>query len=463
MRRREKTLAGMFLKYISLFCINTLLLAAALLILFEFWLIKGIVLPANFGERFIQKNISAIVNDEIVSEEVIPEGCFYGVYDSGGTWQYGTFSEEEQTSAWEHYLKNQTTAEYGHRQFYSFYERKNGEIAIVRIYMTARFAGEGSKNTVLNPETLLVGGFVVLFLFQAFLLAKIFAKQLKRQLRTLQQVTEKIADSNLEFETAHSDVREIEQVFLSLNRMRDALKTSLEQQWEAEQRKRMQLSALAHDIKTPLAVIRGNAELLAESGLPKEEEECNRYILQSAKELEHYFVMMRQVLASQEKVMQQEAVSVEELKNQFLQQAERLCRVYKVEWSVQEKGVEGKVSVEKARILRVWNNLLENALEYTKRELGIKLIFGIEEKDTKRYFVAKVVDYGKGFSREELRYGTEEFYRGDNSRSDREHQGLGLSIARKFAEAEGGFVTLNNSEETGGAMTALWLPVSVFR
>ena len=47
----------------------------------------------------------------------------------------------------------------------------------------------------------------------------------------------------------------------SLSGMKEALKDSLTRQWDAQQQKKEQLAALAHDIKTPLTVIKGNAEL----------------------------------------------------------------------------------------------------------------------------------------------------------------------------------------------------------
>lgn len=462
MKRGRKTLTGMFLKYICLFCIHTLLLLAAVLLLFNYWLAKGIVLPANFGERSIQENLPAIINNVTVTQDLIPAGCFYGIYSGEGAWQYGNFAEEEQKSAWEHYRRNQTSVSYGGRQYYGFYERKNGEIAIVRFPMVAHFARGAEKGGMVNAENLLIGIFVALFLLQAFFVAKIFAKRLKKELGMLQQVTEAIEKNNLEFAETHSDVKEMEQVLVSLNHMRDALKTSLERQWETEQKKRQQLSALAHDIKTPLAVIRGNAELLAEGSLPEEEAECNRYILKSAGELEQYFTTMKQLLSSGEQQGERECFPAEQVKNLFLQQAKQLQRIYPMEISLREGNAEGILQVDKIRILRAWNNLLENAMEYTDRERGIRISFEMREQEMKNYWIAGVEDYGRGFSEAELRHGTEEFYRGDGSRSGREHQGLGLAIAEKFAAEEGGFLRLYNSAETVGAAVELWLPVCDF-
>ena len=62
----------------------------------------------------------------------------------------------------------------------------------------------------------------------------------------------------------------------------------------------------------------------------------------------------------------------------------------------------------------------------------------------------KGIGLGPGFSTEALNYATEEFYRGDESRHDRSHQGLGLSITKRFVEAQGGFLEIRNSEAGGG-------------
>ena len=50
-----------------------------------------------------------------------------------------------------------------------------------------------------------------------------------------------------------------------------------------------------------------------------------------------------------------------------------------------------------------------------------------------------------------LVHGTEQFYRGDKSRSGKGHYGMGLYIARKFAESQGGSLALGESKELGGA------------
>ena len=63
-------------------------------------------------------------------------------------------------------------------------------------------------------------------------------------------------------------IKEFDDCLSAIDDMRDALRESLEKQWKTEQEKKQQMSALAHDIKTPLYDCNaGNAELLSETEL----------------------------------------------------------------------------------------------------------------------------------------------------------------------------------------------------
>ena len=67
----------------------------------------------------------------------------------------------------------------------------------------------------------------MLFFLHATLLSGHFAKKLKRELRQLREVTEKIGQNDLEFETGPSQIKEIDDVMSSLSGMKEALKDCL--------------------------------------------------------------------------------------------------------------------------------------------------------------------------------------------------------------------------------------------
>ena len=96
-----------------------------------------------------------------------------------------------------------------------------------------------------------------------WLARKIWHGNLKGDL-ALEQVTEKISRQELDFGRESSKVAEIDTVLQSMDQMKEALKESLERQWNMEQMRREQVAALAHDIKTPLTILLGSAELTLE-------------------------------------------------------------------------------------------------------------------------------------------------------------------------------------------------------
>ncbi len=82
---------------------------------------------------------------------------------------------------------------------------------------------------------------------------------MNRRLSTLIFIANKVEQQELDFEISASGIKEVDAILLSLDHMRAALKDALESQWKTEQEKNRQVSALAHDLKTPLTLVRGNA------------------------------------------------------------------------------------------------------------------------------------------------------------------------------------------------------------
>lgn len=141
----------------------------------------------------------------------------------------------------------------------------------------------------------------------------------------------------------------------SLSGMKEALKDSLTRQWDAQQQKKEQLAALTHDIKTPLTVIKGNAELLAETDLSAENWECTDAILANVGSMEQYLEHMRQLLYGRDRAEETEVVTCARLKEQFKEAAMQIAAAEKVRlffrripvWECMLQARTGWQSVEK--------------------------------------------------------------------------------------------------------------------
>lgn len=139
-----------------------------------------------------------------------------------------------------------------------------------------------------SPDTLAFILMGVNSLLVIIILTARFAKSLRTQLTPLFEAAAEVAEQNLDFEVGHSKIKEFEDVLASFSDMKDNLKISLERQWKTEQTQKEQIAALAHDLKTPLAVIQGNADLLTETNLDDEQRLYADYIVQSSGQMQAY-------------------------------------------------------------------------------------------------------------------------------------------------------------------------------
>ena len=456
-KKREVTLAGLFTRYTVIFCVNILLIFVILIGVICLFPLSSLFLPANYAEEQIDERRDAIAEADVVTSDLIPNRCSYGVYDADGWYLYGNFADEEKEPAWKHYEEERSSA--GGTFYYQYIRRESGEVCIVKYALHLQFANEKLNDHLPNAEGILI--VVVLFLFVLLLLAnavlvsRTFAKVLKKRLQKLERVTKKIADQELDFEIEASDIREINTVMDSFEKMKRALIESLEQQWKLEQQKKEQMAALAHDIKTPLTVIRGHAELLAEETLPDEAGESTAYILSNVQQIEDYLAAMRQVLDGGSLPEQQERFSGEEVKELLFDIARQTAAAQGSFVLFSGEKTKGGVICDRQLLIRAFENILSNAFAYGDTEKGIRLSVAENCREGEQFLKISVHNFGRGFSKRDLIYADQEFYSGDESRHDSTHQGLGLAIVRKFVAAQGGYLEYRN--EAGGAVVEVYL------
>ena len=88
-------------------------------------------------------------------------------------------------------------------------------------------------------------------------------------------------------------VREYDEALNALQQMGQELTGSLQKQWVMEQQQREQIIQLSHELKTPLSIIEGNAELLAEDALTEPQKEQVDAILRSTERTRNYLLKIR--------------------------------------------------------------------------------------------------------------------------------------------------------------------------
>lgn len=359
----------------------------------------------------------------------------------------GNLTAKEAEQAW------RIIREGNNRSAYYYTTAEHGqELWIFRYVLTPQYASPVLRSALPNPQLLGPLLFVLGFLVMAALLAARFGRKLSERMAGLQEATENIRRENLEFAVHPSGIVEIDEVLGSLDRMKDALQTSLEKQWELERSRREQISALAHDIKTPLTIIRGNAELLQEIVETEPQREYSGYIRRSAEDIEAFVqevidLSNQQAGSSRQKALVPAAEIIAELELQM--NALKAGRNLKT--SIRQEKLPEYLFIHKELLLRGMINVITNAAEHTPPGGSIALL--VQSGPDAVQFT--VTDTGSGFSAADLREATSQFYRGDPSRSSGNHHGMGLYIARSVAEQHGGSLSLSNVSPSGGGKVTM--------
>ena len=230
---------------------------------------------------------------------------------------------------------------------------------------------------------------------------------------------------------------------------------SLTEQWQADKKRQDQISALAHDLKTALTIIRGNTELLYATSLTREQRECADCITDGYTQMQTYIKTLIDLsTALSEYQLHKETFDLSAYLKQVKVSIDALCRTKAIQLKMDVASIQSQLTADQSLLGRAILNVASNALDYSPR--GGTLYVDVHENNV--FVEITVTDEGAGFSKEALQHAQEQFYRADDRRSSSQHFGMGLYIADTIVKQHGGSLIVENSNETGGAKVTLKLP-----
>ena len=384
-----------------------------------------------------------------LSDVQIPMGIEYALLDKNYQLIETTLDETELEQA----MRYATTgaSDQNLQKRYLLVTREN-EYVVLQYYIGAQYTNEWMNEHLPSPDILLIVLIAAGGLFVCLLLTTRFAKKLRLQLVPLFEATSEVAKQNLDFEVGHSNIKEFEDVLISFSHMKESLKASLEQQWKAEQMQKEQIAALAHDLKTPLTVIQGNADLISETELDEEQRLYTEYISSSSEQMQLYIRTLIDISrATTGYQLHMEDINLPAYVEQLQGQIAALCQTKKIGLQIEIESLPAVLSADKLLLERAIMNVVNNALDYSPQDSHISILIAGDKRSLK----ISVTDAGPGFSQEDLLHAEEQFYMADRSRSSNLHFGMGLFITKSIVRQHGGQLILSNSEKTGGAQVTI--------
>ncbi len=313
-----------------------------------------------------------------------------------------------------------TSADY----FYQFSTLKTEESRVIILTRVPRQTEKTPPARNRSAQYLIYLLFVLVFI--CIIIIIFISRTIFKSISLIEKQTQGIADGNLDIkiETNQKNQNEITRITDSLERMRLSLV-------DAQTRRNKFIMGISHDLRTPVAIIKGYTEAIND-GVVKEEEMGNTLNLISAKtsQLETMINTLINFMKLDTNDWRQnlKEENITKLIENFGHDACITGPLFNrnVTADIQFDN-EVFVPLDSQLVTRVFENLLSNAIRYTKDNDSI-FVWARETEDS---VVLKIKDTGDGMSEEDLNHIFDLFYRGTNSRRE-EGMGIGLSVVKSI-------------------------------
>ena len=223
-------------------------------------------------------------------------------------------------------------------------------------------------------------------------------------------------------------------------------------------RKRL-FADIAHEMKTPLAIIQGNLEGILEGVIEPSSEQI-RSLLEETVHLNRIIIDLRDLSLAEAGQLPLEIAKTDI--NALISRSVQLLHPLAEDKHVALKQVLGSVpelEVDAGRMTQVVYNLLTNAIRYTPENGSVIISSALVCEKGSEWVRIQVQDTGIGIKEEDLSFVFNHFYRADASRDRKSGgAGLGLAIVKQLVERHQGFVTVS-SVLGHGSLFEVFLPI----
>lgn len=423
------------------------------LILFNILANMGFVLSAYTAVRNLPQTEQALQAQTTFDPGEIPHYYEWALAENGAIIE-SSMNQKQLTYAYAELSGDPSPHGWFYSQYFHLVPLKNGQTVMLEYDYSVCYADPDLQDILPDFQTAYIGLLFVLLLLLAVLRTGHYTEILRKDTDVITNACEMVRNQKLDVPLQEQiRVKELQSALTAIDTLRQELSHSLKEQWAAEQRKNETLASLAHDLKTPLTVIGGNAELLAEDDLTPPQKVLVQTLLRNTDHAKNYVKRLREVTAQDVLASNKEEISVCELLDAFIQKGRDLSAVKGHELIAAPPASlpDELLEIEKNDVLRAMENLLSNAVRFTPAGKPIELGVELQEKQIGFW----VQDSGPGFSKEALIKAGKTFYTEDSSRPQDGHMGMGLYFASQTAQKHGGSLFIENTAI--GGRVCLWI------
>lgn len=275
-----------------------------------------------------------------------------------------------------------------------------------------------------------------------------YRRKLRTPIAQLQNGIERIQNNDLDFHIEYDGDDELGRLCRSMEKMRKELRQNNKALWESLEQRKLLNASVAHDLRTPLTVLKGYLDYM-EKNIPQDKltEDMLMDTLSSMQgavtRLQHYVDCVRDIEKIENIEIKREPQNTTALLNEVESNIRQLAKDKEIVFT-------GNIStpivnIDKSVLFRIIENLVQNALRYAEKQVDVD--FSRKGK----FLVLTVKDDGQGFTDTDLTQATTLFY---SKEKGNEHFGIGLTVCKLLCEKQGGLLYISNNENSGACVAA---------
>ncbi|SFB06529.1 MULTISPECIES: sensor histidine kinase KdpD [unclassified Bacillus (in: firmicutes)] len=384
-------------------------------------------------------------------------GLWIQVLDEDGSEIYGRFTPK---NAQKHYtageiifLHKYTGGVKGYSVYGGILKRENRNLSYLVGFpenKVAKFTFNFSPDTLLQDFLKFFGLAAAIFVLISLGVGYLFSNQLAKPILKVVKGIQLLAKGEYGQEVSPKGI--YKSVLSNLNELSQSLNENERVRNEMEDMREEWITNITHDLKTPLASIKGYAEIISDKEYDLSDQEKNRYthiILNKAEyigELVEDLNLTYRLKNPSFPLAKKQENLVELIRDSVI---EILNHPLYEEISIDFQSNTENVSFlcDKLLMKRAFANLIYNAIVHNSSDVEIKvsIIHSHEGMEV------KIEDNGKGIPEKDLEKLFERYYRGTNTGEAQKGSGLGLAITKQIIEAHGGEIKVSSEMSKGTA------------
>ena len=332
-------------------------------------------------------------------------------------------------------IKNEDSYVYGRLIDYYGYNDK------AVLYLSTPLNAVGSTARIIRIQLIWV---TLLSIIIAFVLALFMSKSFSKPVSQLNEKAHKLGENNDDVDFNEGFCTELDELNKTLDTTSEKLKKSREFQNEL-------LANISHDLRTPLTMIKGYAEMIRDISR-EDEKQCAEDVAVIVEETDRLTALVNEILEYSELQMSDsEAVMNDvDLSETVSSVADSFGKLYSKDGYVFERNIADGVHVKGnvSRLQRAVYNLLDNAVRHAGEDKWV----GISLKSDKDKAIIEISDHGSGIAPDELEHIWDRYYT-KRQRNGKGVSGLGLAIVKQIVSQHNGVCKAESEVGTGSVFS----------